>query len=218
MITLNTTLNKFVTDNYSKIVHLARKIIKKSDRHVYEELAHHALESFIKHDRAEELIEKKQAFLFLSGIMYRNYYSGTSPWHKLYRYAGKEVELKTGTGYLANISPEQHVERDDMGTYWQESKEHLRSVWNTAYDLPYDEDPNGLERDLKIESIQGIMEDMEADTVEQWFRVVLFKMWLEQPNYSELSRMTNIPRTSISQAVNECKEYIKQRIENGNNT
>ena len=215
---MNTILDNYITKEYKKIVHLARKVSKTSDRNVYEELAHHALESFVKHKRAEELIEKKQAMLFLSGIMHRNYHSSTSPWHKLYRYAGKEVELKTGTGYLANISPEQYVERDDMGTYWQESKEHLRSVWNTAYDLPYDEDPNGLDRDLLIESIQGIMEDMESDTVEQWFRVVLFKMWLNQPNYSELERITRIPRTSISQAVKECKEYIKQRIENGNNT
>ena len=215
---MNTILDNYITKEYKKIIHLARKITKTSDCNVYEELAHHALESFVKHKRAEELIEKKQAMLFLSGIMHRNYHSSTSPWHKLYRYAGKEVELKTGTGYLANISPEQYVERDDMGTYWQESKEHLRSVWNTAYDLPYDEDPNGLDRDLLIESIQGIMEDMESDTVEQWFRVVLFKMWLNQPNYSELERITRIPRTSISQAVKECKEYIKQRIENGNNT
>ena len=57
------------------------------------------------------------------------------------------------------------------------------------------------------------MEDMEADTVEQWFRVVLFKMWIKTSNYSELERITGIPRTSISQAVKECKEYIKNRIE-----
>ena len=215
---MNTTLDNYITKEYKNIVHLARKVSRTSDRNVYEELAHHALESFVKHKRAEELIEKKQAMLFLSGIMYRNYHSSTSPWHKLYRYAGKEVELKTGTGYLANVAPTDWVERDDMGTYWQESKEHLRSVWDSAYDLPYDEDPDGLERDMLIESIQGIMEDMESDTVEQWFRVVLFKMWLEQPNYSELERITHIPRTSISQAVNECKEYIKKRIENGNNT
>ena len=215
---MNTTLDNYIRKEYKNIVHLARKVSRTSDRNVYEELAHHALESFVKHKRAEELIEKKQAMLFLSGIMYRNYHSSTSPWHKLYRYAGKEVELKTGTGYLANVAPTDWVERDDMGTYWQESKEHLRSVWDSAYDLPYDEDPDGLERDMLIESIQGIMEDMESDTVEQWFRVVLFKMWLEQPNYSELERITHIPRTSISQAVNECKEYIKKRIENGNNT
>ncbi len=70
-----------------------------------------------------------------------------------------------------------------------------------------------IELDLTIESIQGILEDMEADTVEQWFRAKLFKMWLEEPNYSELSRKTKIPRTSISQAVNEAIEYIKKRIQ-----
>ena len=69
-----------------------------------------------------------------------------------------------------------------------------------------------MELDLTIESIQGILEDMEADTVEQWFRAKLFKMWLDQPNYSELSRLTKIPRTSISQAVNEAIEYIKKRV------
>ena len=213
MTTLNTTLDKFITDNYDKIVHIARKIIKKSDPNLYEELAHHALESFIKHERAEELIEKKQALQFLSGIMHRNYYSGTSPWHKLYRYAGKEVPLNVSTGYLNGQQGSDWIERDDMGTYWIEAKENMYNIWDHAYDLPYDEDPNGLERDLKIESIQGIMEDMEADTVEQWFRVTLFKMWLDQPNYSELSRITGIPRTSISQAVSECKDYIKQTIE-----
>ena len=71
---------------------------------------------------------------------------------------------------------------------------------------------------IKIEAIQGVMEDMESDTVEQWFRVRLFKMWLDNPNYSELERITHIPRTTISQAIKECKEYIKKRIENGNNT
>ena len=70
------------------------------------------------------------------------------------------------------------------------------------------------ETDLTIEAIQGVLEDMEADTIEMWFRAKLFRMWLDQPNYSELSRITLIPRTSISQAVQECKEYIKQRIDN----
>ena len=69
-----------------------------------------------------------------------------------------------------------------------------------------------MDTDLKIESIQGILEDMESDTTEQWFRAKLFKMWLDQPNYSELERKTKIPRTSISQAVNECINYIKTRI------
>lgn len=81
-------------------------------------------------------------------------------------------------------------------------------------DVEYD-----FETDLTIEAIQGIMEDMESDGVEQWFRVTLFKMWLNESNYSELGRITGIARTTIAQAVKECKEYIKQRIQqNGINT
>jgi DNA-directed RNA polymerase specialized sigma24 family protein len=37
-------------------------------------------------------------------------------------------------------------------------------------------------------------------------------MWLEQSNFSELARVTGIPRTTISQAVKECREYIRQTL------
>ena len=158
------------------------KNICKCNKNTYEELAHYAIEQFLVHKRGQELIDKGQAMLFLSGIIHRSYHSVTSPYHKLYRQSGRVVELydKTAEG-----------------------------IKDEEYDI---------EGDLKIEAIQGIMEDMEADTIEQWFRVTLFKMWLNNSNYSELERITKIPRTSISQAVNECKQYIKTRIENGNNT
>ncbi len=227
MITLSTTLDKFITDNYNEIVHIARRITKTSSHHVYEELAHVAIESFIQHKRAEELIEKKQAFLFLSGIMHRNYYSSTSPWHKVYRYAGKEVPLKTNIGYVSNRTGDL-VPYEDVSNLWIESKEHMYNVFNNTtqnfkdYEAKLEHSIDGaipedfnhaITKDMNLQAIEGIMEDMEADTVEQWFRVKLFKMWLEQPNYSELSRITGIPRTSISQAVSECREYIKNRIE-----
>ncbi len=78
---------------------------------------------------------------------------------------------------------------------------------NKLLDEQYD-----FDIDLTIEAIQGLLEEMEAEGVEQWFRATLFKMWLEESNYSELSRITQIPRTSISQAVNECREYIQQTL------
>ena len=53
---------------------------------------------------------------------------------------------------------------------------------------------------------------MLAEGVDQWFRATLFKMWLQQSNYSELARITRIPRTTISQAVKECREYIQQTL------
>jgi DNA-directed RNA polymerase specialized sigma24 family protein len=71
----------------------------------------------------------------------------------------------------------------------------------------YDQDT-----DLTIEAIQGLLEEMLAEGVDQWFRATLFKMWLNESNYSELSRVTKIPRTTISQAVKECREYIQQTL------
>lgn len=153
---------------------MSKRICKSQEA---EDVAHYAIEQFMLHKRGQEIVNKGQGMLFLSGIIHRSFHSGTSPYHKLYRQSGRVHELYDKTA--------ERIADEDYDIEW----------------------------DLKIESIQGIMEDMEADTIEQWFRVVLFKMWLEQPNYSELSRITKIPRTSISQAVNECKEYIKTRIE-----
>ena len=172
-------MNQFLTDNYDKIILMSKRICKSNEA---EEVAHYAIEQFMNHKRGQELIDKGQAMLFLSGIIHRSYHSSTSPYHKLYREGGRVVELYDRT---AEMRPDE------------------------LYDI---------ELDLTIEAVQGIMEDMESDTTEQWFRVKLFKMYLDQPNYSELSRITNIPRTSISQAVQECKDYIKRRIDNGNNT
>ena len=175
-------MNKFIEHNYEAIRRMAGNISKS--RQDKDELCHYALEKFLVHARAEELVEKGQAMLFLSGIMYRSYNSTTSPYYKLYKQKGRIHELYDST---------------------------YEKMCKTLGDVEYD-----VEQDMLIESIQGIMEDMESDTIEQWFRVKLFKMWLDEPNYSELSRITQIPRTSISQAVNECKDYIKTRIENGN--
>ena len=173
------TLNTFLTKNYDKIILMSKRICKSPEA---EDVAHYAIEQFMQHKRGQEIVDKDQGMLFLSGIIHRSFHSGTSPYHKLYRQSGRVHEL------------------------YDKTAERIP-------DVEYD-----MEWDLKIEAIQGIMEDMEADTIEQWFRVVLFKMWLNQPNFSELERITHIPRTSISQAVKECKKYIKQRIENGNNT
>jgi len=142
-----------------------------------EEVAHYAIEQFMTHKRGQELVDKGQGMLFLSGIIHRSFHSSTSPYHKLYRQSGRVHQLHDKTA-------EKRIDEE--------------------YDI---------EIDYTIEAIQGVLEDMESDTVEQWYRAKLFKMWIDEPNYSELSRVTGIPRTSISQAVNECKEFVKKRIE-----
>jgi len=78
-------------------------------------------------------------------------------------------------------------------------------------DIDYNHD-----QDKMIEVIQGILEDMSADTKEQWFRACLFQMYVDNPNYSDIARIVNIPRTSIRRAVDEAKEHIRLTLKNMN--
>ena len=80
-------------------------------------------------------------------------------------------------------------------------------------DIPYD-----VEKDVVIGAIQGIIEDMASDKTELWYRATLFNMWLETPNYSELAKRTKIPRNSISHAVEEAKQYIREQLKQRNIT
>ncbi len=77
-----------------------------------------------------------------------------------------------------------------------------------------DDNTYDYNRDLLIEHIEGILTDMEIDSIESWYKSTLFKMYLKTGNYSEIARKTNIPRTSISHAVSECTESIRITLKN----
>ena len=107
-----------------------------------------------------------------------------------------------------------HSSTSPYHTLYRE-KGRMHTLYETTSEQRVDEEYN-LERDLLTEAIRGILEEMQAENMEQWYRAMLFAMWVDNPNYSELERKTKIPRTSISQAVKECKEYIKQELKNRN--
>lgn len=91
-----------------------------------------------------------------------------------------------------------------------------------TYDKPIerqDEDYD-YETDQTVDAIQGILADMQGHSIEMWYRAVLMQMYVNTPNFSELSRRTGIPRTSISQAVDEARQFIKQQLDarDSNNT
>ena len=91
-------------------------------------------------------------------------------------------------------------------------------VWATDDTKVFEreQDEYDYDQDRLIDAIQGIIEDMHGEGVHWWYCAVLFQMYQETPNFSELSRKTLIPRTSIAHAVREAEQYIKQRlIENG---
>ena len=157
---------------------MSKKICKGSRES--EDVAHFAIESFMQHERGQELVDAGKGMNFLSGIIHRSFHSSTSQYHTLYRQKGR----------VHSITSDRQIEKEDI-------------EYNT-------------EDDITIEAIQGILEDMKSDSIELWFRATLLEMWIECPNFSELARKTNIPRTSISKAVEEAKEYIQTTMQQYN--
>jgi len=82
-----------------------------------------------------------------------------------------------------------------------------------------DDNIYSIEQDNVTDAIQGILEDMQQDRKgELYIRSMLFQMWIKESNFSELSRITHIPRTSIAQYVSDAKTYIQQQLKNNNIT
>jgi DNA-directed RNA polymerase specialized sigma24 family protein len=97
--------------------------------------------------------------------------------------------------------------------YRQKGRMHELPV---DYDNIQNDDEYSYEQDMATEAIQGVLEDMKANGIELWFRAALFEMYIKEPNFSELARQTKIPRTSISKAVEEAREYIQLTLKNNN--
>jgi len=67
------------------------------------------------------------------------------------------------------------------------------------------------EHEMLINKIENIL-NARYDDINKWFMITLFKMYIHTQNYSKLARETKIPRTTISSAVKEAKQYIKNKI------
>jgi hypothetical protein len=84
-------LNKFLSDQYEEIILMSKKICKGSLES--EDVAHFAIEQFMTHERAQELVDSGKGMSFLSGIIWRSFNSSTSQYHTLYRQKGRVHSL-----------------------------------------------------------------------------------------------------------------------------
>lgn len=185
-------MHNWINDNYSNIVQWAKNMTKGDE--LAEELAHYAIEQFITHRKYEEVTQKHEADPdfghcrgFILAIMRNSWYgkkSEFSRYHKAHR---------------ADVGHRKRNVSDDKFNTLLEKKEQI--------DYDY-------ETDYITEAIQGILEEMSIDTQDLWYQGKLFQMWMENPNFSAISRATGIPRTSISNAVQEAKEYIRKQLDN----
>lgn len=74
------------------------------------------------------------------------------------------------------------------------------------------EDEYDYYKDIVIDQTERILAQMPKKGINGWYMKTLFEMYLKEGNYSEISRQTGIPRTSISHAVEECKEYLRNEL------
>jgi len=169
-------MNRFIEKHYQQIMTMSKKVCKGSPE--WEDVGHFAIETFMQHERGQELVDSGRGMNFLSGIMWRSFNSSTSQYHTIYRQKGRMHSLT-----------KREDNRQDNNTY-----DH--------------------EQDIATEAIQGVLEDMHADKEVLWYKAMLFEMWLKEPNCSELSRVTGIPRTSIAKAVDEARTYIRLQLKN----
>ena len=118
--------------------------------------------------------------------------------------AGRGMQFLSGIIWRSfhSSTSEYHALYRQKGRMHELKDQHLQQA-DTQYDA---------EQDRVVGAIQGVLEDMMCDRTDLWYRGTLFQMWLETPNYSELARKTGIPRNSISHAVDEAKDYIKEQL------
>ena len=191
---LNQEMNKFIGEKYDKIILMAKKICKSNPE--YEDVAHFAIEQFMTHERGQELVDAGRGMQFLSGIMWRSFNSSTSQYHTIYRQKGRMHSLKVDRN---NMNDSDNID-------WTQNKGNRRAN-------QIDVDEYDYEQDIVTGVIQGILEDMQQDREgELYIRSMLFQMWIKESNFSELSRITHIPRTSIAQYVSDAKSYIQQKL------
>ena len=184
----------WITLNYDNIIQWSRNMCKNDA--LYEELAHYAIEKLLTNHRYSEILAKHNAAPkyghlrgFILAIMRNSWY-------------GKKSEFRrVNANHRADIGSRKRVVTDAK---WERITEALP---NEDYDH---------ETDFLVEAIEGLMEEMELDQEGLWYRVRLLKLWLETPNFSELARVTDIPRTSISKAVEEAKAYIIEELKQRN--
>ena len=182
----------WINDNYENILQWADNITKGDE--LANDLAHYSIETFMTHKRYQEILDKDaqdpsfgHCRGFILAIMRNSWYGKKSEFSRTYKL------------HRADIGHRKRVVSDE------EFAARIESQPQHQYNY---------EKDFVIEAIEGILEEMAIDTKDLWYKGKLFKLWIQTPNFSKLARETGIPRTSISNAVEEAKEYIKQELKN----
>ena len=181
-------LDRWLQENYLEIQQWAKNITKGDELSV--DLAHYAVEQLLHYKKLDELIvnesyQEGSIRGWLLATMRNSWFGNKSEFSRYYKLHRADIGSRK-----RNMSPEK------FSALLEQQKQD-------QYDYYKDE---------VIELILEILDEMDKTRERLWYMSRLFRMWLETPNFSKLSRETGIPRTSISKAVEECREYIIQQL------
>lgn len=186
------TSNEWIELNYENIIEWSKNIAKGDQ--LAEDLAHYAIWQMLEHPKREALAMRERDFpntmkAFMLTIIRNSWIGPKSP-----------------------FSRTEKLHRADIGMIKRTI--HSDAFWDSL-ELTNEEEYDH-HQDVLIEAVQDILNQMDSNEGKLWYNARLFKMWIECKNFSELSRITSIPRTSISKAVEEAKQYIKDELNNRN--
>lgn len=178
----------WLQENYNNIVQWSNNITKGDELH--QDLAHYAIEQLLqsphlKHLEIEEETNEGTIRAFILSIMRNSWYGKKSYFTRYYKLHRADIGQRK-----RNVTPEK-----------------FQALLDNQDHQDYD-----YYKDELIDAIETVLNDMDVDKDRLWYISRLFKMYLDTPNFSKLSRDTGIPRTSIAKAVEECIEYIKQQL------
>jgi DNA-binding phage protein len=103
--------------------------------------------------------------------------------------------------------------RSHTSAYHTLYREKNKNTSLTGFDV---RDVTGEAEELEalIQQIEGLLDEgLESRDPATWYRIKLLKLYIETPNYSKLARQIGIPRTSISQAVQEARHWILDNLQ-----
>jgi len=121
--------------------------------------------------------------------------------------------LKDGAAMWFIIRTMMNSYRSATSAYHTLYREKNKFTSLNGFDTP-DETPCAEELEALIQKIELLLEQgLESRDPATWYRVKLLKLYIETPNYSKLARQIGIPRTSISQAVQEARQWVLDNLQ-----
>lgn len=176
------TPQEYIIENFKNLKEGARNITKEYQ--FSEDLLSEAILIFLQHETVQELVDSGKGRFFIGKTMVNLWQSDRSPFHKMYR-RSKELE-----------------------TWWFEIQEIVPNSVNTEKDA----------EEFKARKLAENKERLFKTRLKRWLEppenyyfAKLYQMrFVEGKNLSQISRETQIPRSTVHREIKKLNSHIKE--------